>query len=424
MDLPRHRPPPSMPQALNPRQHLLARLLSTLEPARRLSAADRLRLADHTRPSLLREGERLPAPSEKGWVTYLVGGRLRLFGEQGAQTVEQGSPRAEQPLFRSYSPQLRVVAETDCRLLRVETAVLQRLVRAHAASHRPGTAAAETRVGDLFQLVYRTYRRGELPLPSLPDIADKIRRAVDDPFVGNTEVAMIISTDPVLAARVIATVNSVFYRGHRPISSLREAVGRIGLVAIRNVTTAFTLRHLFEARQAQTQALMHRLYNHSIRVSALSHVIARRLKGFDPERALLAGLVHDIGLIPLLRFFDEHPVPPHAAGEAERVLRLLRGMAGNMVLSHLRFDEGLIAVAEGAEDWLRDPAPTPDLCDLVLIAQAHSFFGTPALARVPPLPQLPAFRKLDLGEVDPRVGLRFLHEARDEIRAIQELLGG
>ena len=77
---------------------------------------------------------------------------------------------------------------------------------------------------------------GSLDLPSLPEVAMKIRRALADENVSVSEIARLLGTDPALAARTLRIANSaMFYRGSRPITSLSGAVSQLGYKMVRNV---------------------------------------------------------------------------------------------------------------------------------------------------------------------------------------------
>ena len=167
---------------------------------------------------------------------------------------------------------------------------------------------------------------------------------------------------------------------------------------------------------------MQALYTHSSLVASLSYVLARHSAGFNAERALLIGLLHDIGIIPILAFADRHANLMHDEAELDRTIGRLRALTSHLVLSRLGFDPEIITAAEEAEEWLRDPQPEPDYGDLIVVAQLHSYLGTPQMANLPRIDETPAYRKLDLGEFDPKQGLRILQEADSVTAAIRQTL--
>ena len=84
-----------------------------------------------------------------------------------------------------------------------------------------------------------------LVLPTLPEIAVKVRQAADDPEVNLLQMADVISQDPALAARMIKVANSAFMGRSVKVNTLNQAVTRIGLRQIKNIATAMAMEHLF-----------------------------------------------------------------------------------------------------------------------------------------------------------------------------------
>src|SRR5690606_40020380 len=87
-----------------------------------------------------------------------------------------------------------------------------------------------------------------------------------------------------------------------PISadSLTAAIARLGLERVREIVLAVTMRQVFRSRSPLLNKRMVELWMRSTLVAAVAAVLGRRLTGFSSDRALLAGLVHDIGVVPML----------------------------------------------------------------------------------------------------------------------------
>ena len=83
----------------------------------------------------------------------------------------------------------------------------------------------------------------------------------------------------------------------------------------------------------------------------------------------------------------------------------------------------MINIPELAEQWYRHGNDKVDYADLVIVAQAHSYFGTERQNSAPNLVELPAFRKLSLSKMGPDASLEVLFEAEQEIRDIMSMLG-
>jgi HD-like signal output (HDOD) protein len=164
------------------------------------------------------------------------------------------------------------------------------------------------------------------------------------------------------------------------------------------------------------------LWQHCTQVAALCHALAKRTPGFDPAQALLIGLVHDIGVIPVLTYAQHYPNLTQDPEILERTIQRLRAEFSAMTLRTWDFPEEFCAAALEAEDWLRDKRPAPDYTDILVMAQLHAAVGSPPTSRLPRIDEVPAFRKLVLGRLSPRLSLAVLDEAQQEIEEVRGLL--
>ena len=151
--------------------------------------------------------------------------------------------------------------------------------------------------------------RGELVFPTNLNASLKIQKALDDPNCHIEAAAKLVIADPLLAARTVAIANSAAYnRSGREITSVRSAVTRLGFRTLQSVAAALVVRQFGAKlsdpalREKATQ-----LWEHTAHVAALAHVIARRVTHLDPETAMFAGIVHEVGGFYLLSRADEFP---------------------------------------------------------------------------------------------------------------------
>ncbi|GAB6068081.1 hypothetical protein JCM13664_14000 [Methylothermus subterraneus] len=288
-----------------------------------------------------------------------------------------------------------------------------------APSTGPRVAPCENR---LLKHCTQALAENKLMLPTIPDISLKIRRAINDPKANNLKIARVVQMDPVITARLIQIANSPLYRGRRRIESCPEALTRLGLKAAQHLITSFALKAVFNARSRTIQKRMQELWQHSSYVAAICAVLAHKTPGFDPDRAMLAGLVHDIGAVPVLTFADRHPELIAQAEDLTQAIAKLRGPVGAAILRAWHFPEDFQAVAQEAEDWFRDPGAQADYVDVVVVSQLHSFVGTPAIHQYPRIATIPAYRKLLAGRLDAETSRNVLETAKEEIWQIQNLL--
>jgi len=274
----------------------------------------------------------------------------------------------------------------------------------------------------LFLQCIKYLKSEKLRLPTLPDISVKIRRAIRDNRANSARISKVVQLDPAITARLIKISNSPLYMGRRKIESCPEALTRLGLKAAQDLITSFALKGVFQAKSKVIQRHMHELWSHSSYVGAICAILAHKTPGFDPDRAMLAGLVHDIGTVPILTLADKHPELAENPKHLKNTIEKLRGQLGAMILRKWEFPEDFADIALHADDWHRDENDKADYTDLVIISQLHSFVGQVDIHKYPRMDELPAYKKLVSGNLDVETSMDILDSAKDEIWQIQKML--
>ncbi|MFZ6861482.1 HDOD domain-containing protein [Undibacterium sp. Ji67W] len=142
----------------------------------------------------------------------------------------------------------------------------------------------------------------KLIFPTSVGATMKIRKALSQSDISNDVIARIIGSEPVLSAKVLHLSNTVAFNPQaRPINDLRAATMLLGFAAVRNVAIAVGMKQLAENKFNGTLSTqMDGLWRRSLRVAALSMVIARTHTKLSADKAMLAGLLHDIGKFYIL----------------------------------------------------------------------------------------------------------------------------
>ena len=146
-----------------------------------------------------------------------------------------------------------------------------------------------------------------LVLPTLPEVALRVRDAVDDENASIGDIAKVIATDAALSARLIQVANSPLMRASKEIDSLDMAVNRLGMKLVRDMVISMVMEQMFQATSELTDKKLRQLWEHSMTVAAISHALAAQFTKLAPEQAMLAGLVHDIGALPILTKAEDYP---------------------------------------------------------------------------------------------------------------------
>ena len=275
---------------------------------------------------------------------------------------------------------------------------------------------------EFFALLHRDADANALQIPSLPEVAIRVNAAVNNPKSGVVEIARLIQLEPALATRLLKIANSPLYRHATQLHDLKHAIQRLGLRATRNMVAALVMHNIFNIRSRRLHHKIRELWHHSCRVAAISQLLAGITPGLEPDRAMLAGLLHDIGVLPVLVYADQFPQITSCQPRLNEAINQLRVGLGEKILQQWQLGEDLLMVPAAAEDWQRDHEGDADYGDLVQVAQLHSNFGVANTQVLPPLAQVPAFNKLSLSRMGPYAALELLEQARDEINTTIRML--
>jgi HD-like signal output (HDOD) protein len=236
-----------------------------------------------------------------------------------------------------------------------------------------------------------------LTLPTLPEVALRISDMSRREDVSVNLLAAEIAKDPAMAVRLLRVANSAIAQANgRRIDNLAQAVTRLGLQMTRLLVTGLAVEHLFVSKSPWLQQRLRRSWTRSTEVAALAQVLAKNCTVLKPEIAMLAGLVHEIGVLPVLRLAESQPELSESPAALDSVLRRLSARVGRLVLQAWNFPEALIDVPYYQEDIYRTHSGPADYLDVVIVAVlqlqgAHD----PSLARID-RHAVSAFTRVDL----------------------------
>lgn len=264
---------------------------------------------------------------------------------------------------------------------------------------------------EALKAIARDAASGDLSFPTHAQLALKIKSALDDPNCSVDQAARLIQADPLLSARVVGMANSVAYnRSGREVADVKTAVNRLGFATLRTLAMALVTRQMAGASGSPAQQEAARqLWERTAHVAALARMLAQRVTGCDPETALFAGLVHDIGGFYLISRADRYPAllkveEPLAVELAEGAEAEGRDMdtdqtverdLGAAVLRHLAVPA---AVMEAIEDYWRGmlSIPPETLGDTLLLADVLAPVPSPLRWEDPAQPTAQRASSIDM----------------------------
>ncbi|MGV7207299.1 HDOD domain-containing protein [Oxalobacteraceae bacterium A2-2] len=219
--------------------------------------------------------------------------------------------------------------------------------------------------------------RGELVFPTSVNAALRVQLALDDPDCPIDQAIALVLAEPVLAAKTVAISNSaMFNRGGGPvITNVRGAIMRIGYQNLYALAAAMVVRQFgSKISNPAVRAKAEQLWDHTIHVAAMARLIARQVTGVNPDTALFAAIVHEVGGFYLLSRADEFPGlleddPENWHAASEEIIT-------REVMNKLCIPEPVAEAVEGLRDAFMS-IPPDTLLDTLLLANQLSPVPSP-----------------------------------------------
>lgn len=257
-------------------------------------------------------------------------------------------------------------------------------------------------------------------LPTLPELAFKIREAMQSPRTTLDSLSRIISSDPAIAGRVVQMANSALFAGLPKVDSIQSAVKRLGMACTSNIVVSLSMARLYSLGKApNTRLHLAEQWSLAAQVAAISSVIAKLYTKLDPYEALLAGLLHNIGSLPVIVNCAERPDVQAMSDLLPLLIDSVMADLGGWILQQWGFAEVLCQVPREHRRLSRQHEGEADLIDIVTVASLLAHYR-----KVPSTEQqnwlgIGAFERLQL---TPETGVAILKDANAAINEIMQIL--
>ncbi|MEC9261771.1 MAG: HDOD domain-containing protein [Pseudomonadota bacterium] len=208
----------------------------------------------------------------------------------------------------------------------------------------------------LLTILVEKIKNDTLVLPTLPAVALKVRKAADDPDINLQDMGEVIGQDPSLSARMIKISNSAYMGRAVKVTSISQAVTRIGLRQIKNIATALAMEQLFVSKNELVGEYMKKEWANTVDVvansmAALQMYTARTKKrDFTIDTMTLMSLIHSIGVLPILTEAERHTEVFASPSFLDDAIDKLAPKVGGSIMRSWEFGEDFVVVAERWHD--------------------------------------------------------------------------
>jgi len=212
----------------------------------------------------------------------------------------------------------------------------------------------------------------QIKLPTLPEVALKIRTAVEKGDHSATEIAELLAQDSALSVRLLQLANSPLYRARTEIDSLQMAITRLGVRIVKDLVIMLAIKQAFATPNKALAEQFREVWQTSIDVAATCRVLAKAQPDLDVEHAVLAGLIHNIGTLPIIELANNEPALAPDIQTLNKITNEIQSPVGDKILSFWNFPQSLIDVASLWNDFNREHDTGADYVDLVQAAILHT----------------------------------------------------
>jgi HD-like signal output (HDOD) protein len=225
----------------------------------------------------------------------------------------------------------------------------------------------------------------DLVLPTLPEVALQIRKAAEDPEISISSLSKVIGRDAALSARLIKVVNSPLLRATQEVTDLHTAITRLGINYSSNLAIGLVMEQIFHARSEVVEQKMREVWRKSLEIAGVSYALCRSYTQLKPDQAALGGLVHQIGVLPILTYAEDHYELLSDPVSLNHVIDHIHPLLGDKLLRVWEFP-----------DMLKRQSGQIDYVDLVQVASLYCHKDTEhPISRIDPF-SVPAFIKLGI----------------------------
>jgi len=207
----------------------------------------------------------------------------------------------------------------------------------------------------LADIVTHHIEQNRTALPVFEGTSQQLYALLGEPDFELAMVQEVIQQDPVLTSALLRLANSSFFGGLEKITSASDAVMRLGARQVGNAAMMVGVKKQYHVRDAKLRALLEILWRHSVACGLGARWLCEQIKRPDlREEAFVAGLLHDIGKLFLLRVVDDleasqaHFNPPMAL--VYELLKSMHATQGAALLRKWNLPEGYIHVVEHHHD--------------------------------------------------------------------------
>ncbi|MEY8215263.1 MAG: HDOD domain-containing protein [Colwellia sp.] len=208
----------------------------------------------------------------------------------------------------------------------------------------------------LYIILTEKIKQNSLVLPTLPEVALKVRSAADDPDINLNQMSNIITQDPALSLGMLKVANNVILGRSVKADTVPQAVTRIGLTQIKNIATAMAIEQVFVSNNDVVTMYMNKAWVKTIDIASVAislmgiYLKENKHTALSLDTITLAALIHNIGILPILTEAENHPGVFANPTFLQQAISKLSGRIGGAITRSWGLSEEFTLLAESWND--------------------------------------------------------------------------
>lgn len=211
---------------------------------------------------------------------------------------------------------------------------------------------------------------GEVVFPTYFDAVLRLRKVLQDASQSISGIAAAVSMEPLISAKLLRLANSVAFNPQgREVFDLKSAIARLGVNAVRTAAMSIVMSQLMRAKgMADFAEVTHALWDHSIKTAAAARIIARSMTRLNPDEAMLAGLIHDLGAFYMLYRATQYEELRHRPESVKFLIIQWHESIGVSLLNALGVPEEIVEATVDHDQIRPTPSPIRNFSDVIYVA--------------------------------------------------------
>ena len=266
--------------------------------------------------------------------------------------------------------------------------------------------------------LYHNLMDNIIKLPSLPSVAGRIQQIYNGKHTNLDSMVQVLISYPDVSRKIFNVAQCSNNSDLSSTQKIRYSIRHLGILAVYCLIMTYAVGKLVKRLPTHHVRRVSSFWEHCLNVASISRILAIKNRLFSPDLAMLAGLLHGIGVLIIDDELIEHHDLMLDHLEIDHAIQVMRPEISSLLLRRWNFSDDLILVAEECGDWTRDHDAAADLCDLVLVSNYYAMMKSDKNHSLPPVSAIPAVAKLGVTPDDIIFALRESARVKRDINKI------